>query len=68
MSRFSGNIVPTDADPHAAGFALADRHYVVPPSRSNQFMDEAIKIVREEEIDVILPTPGFDIGSCSESR
>lgn len=68
MCKFKGKIVSTDADILSAGLYLADIGYVVPPANSSSFLQEAMKIIDEEHVDIILPTSGFDIIPYSKNR
>lgn len=54
-------IVAIDCDELSVGFHLADRHYVVPFSVEDNYWKEVLKIIRKEEIDVIVPTGDADI-------
>ena len=54
-------IVAIDCDNLSVGFHLADRHYVVPFSVEDNYWKEVLKIIRKEDIDVIVPTGDADI-------
>jgi len=60
LAGYRGRIVATDADPLSAGLELADAGAVLPPAASPDFFDRAIEFIHDEEVDVILPTSGFD--------
>ena len=68
LCKFQGKIVATDSDELSAGLYLADKGYVVPPADDPSFIREAMKIVEEEQIDIILPTSGFDIIPYSKNK
>ncbi len=68
LSRANVYIVATDSDGLSAGLYLADRGYVVPPANHPSFMDEALRIMRREQVTVILPTSGFDIVPHSKNK
>ena len=54
-------IVAIDCDKLSVGFHLADVSYTVPFSVEDDFWKEVLKIIRKEEIDVIVPTGDADI-------
>lgn len=60
LAGYRGRIVATDADPLAAGLELADLGIVVPRAASPDFLPRALEIIRSEDIELILPTSGFD--------
>ena len=54
-------LITTDSNPLSVGFYLADNGYVLPKINETSFMSKAIEIIKKEQIDLILPTSGFDI-------
>ena len=68
MCKFKGKIVSTDADALSAGLYLADKGYVVPPANDPSFFQKAIQIIENEQINIILPTSGFDIVPYSKNK
>ncbi len=68
MCKFKGKIVSTDSDILSAGLYLADKGYVVPPANDPSFFQEARNIIEKEQIDIILPTSGFDIVPYSKNK
>ena len=54
-------IVAVDSNPLSVGFHLADSFHVVPQADDEMFMDEVYTIIDVEEINLIMPTGGFDI-------
>lgn len=68
MCKFQGKVVSTDTDRLSAGLYLADKGYVVPLANNPSFFQEAIKIMEKEQIDIILPTSGFDIIPYSKNK
>jgi carbamoyl-phosphate synthase large subunit len=68
MCKFRGKIVSTDADALSAGLYLADNGYVVPPANDSSFFQEAMKIIEKEQLNIILPTSGFDIVPYSKNK
>jgi len=49
-------LVVADADPLAAGFYLADEHYLVPKADDSGFVNKVIKICKKEKINIVIPT------------
>lgn len=68
MCNFLGKIVSTDAGILSAGLYLADKGYVVPPANDASFFQEAKKIIENEQVNIILPTSGFDIVPYSKNK
>jgi carbamoyl-phosphate synthase large subunit len=60
LAGYRGRIVATDADPLSPGLELADAGTVLPPAASPDFFTRALEFIHDEEVDVILPTSGFD--------
>ena len=60
-SQGKHKIVAIDCDELSVGFHLADRSYVVPFSVEDDYWKEVLKVIRKEEIDVIVPTGDADI-------
>ena len=65
---FKGRIIVSDSNPLSSGFYLADRWYVLPKISESNYFEKLLEIVRVEEIDVILPTSGFDILPLSKNK
>lgn len=61
LSKFDGQIVSTDSDPLSAGFFLSDSYYVVPIVSDKSFIDVLIKIIKKNDIKVLMPSSGYDI-------
>lgn len=68
MSNFKGNIISTDSNKLSAGLYLADKGYTVPPAINPCFFKEVMKIIEDEEIQVIFPTSGFDVIPYSKNK
>jgi len=60
-SQNEHKIVAIDCDKLSVGFHLADKSYVVPFSVEDDYWKEVLRIIRKEEIDVIVPTGDADI-------
>ena len=54
-------IVAIDCDELSVGFHLADKGYAVPFSVEDDFWKEVLKIIKKEEINLIVPTGDADI-------
>lgn len=61
LSKFDGQIVSTDSDPLSAGFFLSDSYYVVPIVSDKSFIEVLIKIIKKNDIKVLMPSSGYDI-------
>ena len=68
MCKFDGKIISTDANILSAGLYLADKGCVVPPANNPAFFQAVMKIIKNEQVGVILPTSGFDIAPYSKSK
>ena len=49
-------IVGCDCDPMSAGLYMADKRYLVHKNKDPNFIQDILKIVEEEKIDVVIPT------------
>lgn len=65
---FRGTLVTTDSNPMSAGFSLADAAFVMPPASSPAYLPRAISLVRTANLQVVLPSSGFDILPLSRHR
>lgn len=61
-------IIAIDCDNLSVGFHLADRSYVVPFSVEDNYWKEVLKIIREEKVDLIVPTGDADIVHFSRNQ
>ena len=61
LSLFKGNIVSTDSNSLSAGFFLSDFYYIIPPFNDKFFIEKLLKIIKEQNIKVLMPSSGFDI-------
>ena len=48
-------IIGVDMDKNAVGFAMVDKHYLVPNSENKNFIKEVLRIAKKEKVDVIIP-------------
>src|SRR5215208_4412072 len=61
LSLFKGNIVSTDSNSLSAGFFLSDFYYIIPPYDDKFFIRKLLKIIKEQNIKILMPSSGFDI-------
>ena len=54
--NFEGKVVVTDNDDTYAAKVLADKYYKVPLSDDKDFPETIYNIIREEDINLIIPT------------
>jgi len=59
-------IIATDITDLSVGLHLADDGYIVPKANKDYFTQAIAKIVKEAEIDVILPTGNLEIDQFQE--
>jgi carbamoyl-phosphate synthase large subunit len=60
-SKKKFRIISVDPDPLSAGFFLSDKFYVTPYAKNEKsLIEKTTKICKNENIDVIMPTSGFD--------
>lgn len=64
---FKGKIVSTDSNHLSAGFFLSDLYYVIPRYDSEFFIDNLLRIIKEQNINVLMPSSGFDIYGYSDN-
>lgn len=67
-SIFNGKLITTDANPLSAGFYLADSYYVLPIITDKDYWNRALEVIKKENIEIIIPTSGFDIIPYSERK
>ena len=56
LNTFKHRIITVDSDKLAVGFHLSDSSYVIPMIDENNYYDELRKVIKKENIDLILPT------------
>jgi len=62
-----GKIVATDSNNLSAGFFLSDLYYITPRFDDSSFIDILLKIINEQNIEVLMPSSGFDIYAYSDN-
>jgi carbamoyl-phosphate synthase large subunit len=68
MAGFSGKIIATDSSSLCAGFFMADANEVIPEAEDHSFVDRLFRIVKMYQVEVLMPSSGFDIYPYSENR
>jgi len=63
-----GNTVAIDVDPLAPALRVADRHYLVPPLSSPEYLLALTHILQSEQISVVFPLIDPDIPVLAEHR
>jgi carbamoyl-phosphate synthase large subunit len=68
MAGFGGKILATDSSSLSAGFFMADANEVIPEADDHSFVDRLFRIVKMYQVEVLMPSSGFDIYPYSENR
>lgn len=68
MGGFQGKIVATDSSYLSPGFFMCEVNEVIPEADNHSFIDRLNEIVEKYEVNLLLPTSGFDIYPYSEFR
>jgi len=68
MAGFGGKILATDSSSLSAGFFMADVNEVIPEADDHSFVDRLFHIVKMYQVEVLMPSSGFDIYPYSENR
>src|SRR3989441_6896137 len=68
MAGFGGKILATDSSSLSAGFFMADVNEVIPEADDHSFVDSLFHIVKMYQVEVLMPSSGFDIYPYSENR
>ena len=61
-------IIGTDMNPNAVGFAMVDKYYIVPSGRADNFVGSVKEITKAEKIDVVLPLSTYELWAFSNSK
>jgi carbamoyl-phosphate synthase large subunit len=67
LVSFKGKIISTDSNYLSAGFFLSDLYYVIPQYDDKFFIDNLLRIIKEQNIKVLMPSSGFDIYGYSDN-
>ncbi|HET7148092.1 MAG TPA: ATP-grasp domain-containing protein [Candidatus Nitrosopolaris sp.] len=68
IAGFGGKILATDSNSLSAGFFMADINEVIPEADDHTFVDRLFQIVKKYQVEVLMPSSGFDIYPYSENR
>ena len=66
--NFNGKIVSVDSNPLSAGFYLSDSYHIIPKAFESDYVEKLLQIVKDENIDLILPTSSNDIITISKNK
>jgi carbamoyl-phosphate synthase large subunit len=64
----AGTSIAADIDPLAPALQVADRTYIVPRLSDPGYVDALARIVRDEDIDLIVPLIDPDVPVLAEGR
>ena len=67
MGGFKAKIVATDSSPLSAGFFMSDINEVIPEADNASFLDRLFEIVIANDVEILMPSSGFDIYPYSEN-
>lgn len=67
LVSFKGKIISTDSNYLSAGFFLSDLYYVIPRYDNEFFIDNLLRVIKEQNIKVLMPSSGFDIYGYSDN-
>jgi carbamoyl-phosphate synthase large subunit len=68
MANFEGKIVATDSSSLSAGFFLTEINEVMPGFDDQGFVGKLFEIVGKYDVELLMPSSGFDIYPYSETR
>lgn len=63
-----GRLVALDIDPLAPALRVADKGYIVPELRSPEYISTLCRIVKEEQVSLIIPLIDSDISLLAQNR
>ena len=66
--NFKGKIITIDCDPLSVGGFLGDQNYVVPLSTDKSYWGAVLKIIKSENINIIIPTGDSDIKHFAQNK
>jgi carbamoyl-phosphate synthase large subunit len=68
MANYSGKVIATDSKSLAAGFIMSDYYSVLPEADDPIFKNALFDIINKYNIQVLMPSSGFDIYQYSQHR
>ena len=67
MGGYKGKILATDSSSLSAGFFMSDINEVIPEADNASFLDRLFEIVMANDVQILMPSSGFDIYPYSEN-
>jgi carbamoyl-phosphate synthase large subunit len=67
MGGYKGKILATDSSSLSAGFFMSDINEVIPEADNASFLDRLFEIVMANDVEILMPSSGFDIYPYSEN-
>jgi len=68
LANFKGKVLSIDSNKLSAGFYLSDFREVSPEAEDEGYLDFLFKIIEKYEINVLMPSSGYDIFPFSENK
>lgn len=68
QSGINGKVIASDINPNSASFLFADDHIVIPRSDSLGFITTILKVCKENNISLIIPTRDEELPLFSENK
>jgi len=68
LANFKGKILSTDSNELSAGFYLSNYSEVIPKIEQENYLDILFKIIDKYDINVLMPSSGYDIFPFSENK
>jgi carbamoyl-phosphate synthase large subunit len=68
MAKFSGRIIATDSTSLSPGFFMADMSEILPEADGHYYIKRLFEIVEKHNVQVLMPSSGYDIYPYSENR
>ncbi len=67
-SEGGGKVIAVDASPQAAALYFADEHYLVPKSDKPEFLDVMLRLCREREVKLLVPSRDEELPFFAEHK
>ncbi len=68
LANFKGKVLSTDSNELSAGFYLSDYKELSPEAEDKGYLDFLFKVIEKYEINVLMPSSGYDIFPFSENK
>jgi len=62
------SLIAADMNPLAAGFYMANKHYVIPEANAPDFIPNILKICKKEKIKIIIPTFSYELPFFAKNK